>query len=640
MQALEVQIVRDDNEAKPYKYWNLDPKNKTTVMSECDVAAGYRYKARCRMRNFSPTTYSEWTRYTGNVYSQPKAPTNLKAKATSENDVLLEWTKVDNADGYEYQYTTNKDYFDTASQVTSGNVEGTRANLIDLETGNFTYFFRVRSTGEGGNSAWSKIVELTLGKEPAAPTTWSSTNTAVVGNPVKLYWVHNSEDGSSQTFAQIELNIDGKVTTITKKNEYTYEEDRDNTSEYEIDTSAYSAGATILWRVCTAGVLTTKFGDWSAQRSISVYAEPTLVLQVTKELDGGAFLELDSFPFYVEAIAGPETQWPTGYHLKVVANEAYETVDNLGNPVFVRAGDAVYSEYFDNNIIISGAADTSLYVKFTPGMINLENNVEYTLTCVVSMNTGLTKEVSTEFTVAWKDIEYVPNAEIGYDKETYTTIIRPYCTDIDENLIENVILSVYRREYDGAYTEIATGIQNNGYTFVTDPHPALDYARYRIVAMDESTGAIGYFDIPGHPVGEGAAIIQWSEDWTDFDSTSEEPLAERNWTGSLVRLPYNLDVSVNNNRDVSLVEYIGRKHPVSYHGTHLGEACSIKTEIPATDRETLYALRRLSNWTGDVYLRLPNGIGYWANLTLNYSENHCETTIPIAINATRVEGGM
>lgn len=640
LQALEVELVKDDD--KVYKRYNLDPKS-TTALHMAKVDAGARYKARCRMRNFSPTTYSEWTGYSSNVYSRPVAPTNLTAKAISENDVRLSWEKAPNVTGYEYQYATKKEYFDTApSEVKSGSVESTSnsADLVDLETGNFSYYFRVRSKGEGGESAWSNIKALTLGKAPAAPTTWSSTTTAVVGKPVNLYWVHNSEDGSSQTYAKIELNINGEVTTITQANTYEDEEDRDNTSVYTLDTSEYTDGATILWRVCTAGVLGSKYGDWSVQREIQVNAQPTIDLSVTANLEGDALFELTSLPFYVEAKAGPANQLPVGYHLKVVANEGYETVDRLGNPKIVSAGEAVYSKYFDGNFEVNGVSDTSLYVMMTAANIDLENNISYTLTCTVSMDSGLTAEDSMVFLVAWGDSVYIPNAEIGYDAETYSTIIRPHCSDIDGNLFDEVTLAVYRREYDGSFTELMTDIPNNGVTFITDPHPALDYARYRVVATDKTTGAISYADLAGYPIGEPGAIIQWNEDWSTFDAVEAEPLVTPNWTGSLLRLPYNIDISPTNAKDVSLVEYIGREHPVAYYGTQLGESVSLKTDIPATDLETLYALRRLMIWKGDVYVRLPNGIGHWASVSVQYNQNHNDMKIPVTIDITRVEGGV
>ena len=90
-------------------------------------------------------------------------------------------------------------------------------------------------------------------KKPAAPTTWSSTTTVIVGEELKLYWVHNAEDGSSQTFAELELIIDGITETRTIENS-TDEETKDKTSVYTIDTSDYIEGTTVQWRVRTAGM--------------------------------------------------------------------------------------------------------------------------------------------------------------------------------------------------------------------------------------------------------------------------------------------------------------------------------------------------------------------------------------------------
>ena len=92
--------------------------------------------------------------------------------------------------------------------------------------------------------------------------------------------------------------------------------------------------------------------------------------------------------------------------------------------------------------------------------------------------------------------------------------------------------------------------------------------------------------------------------------------------------------------DVSLIEYIGRKHPVSYYGTQRGETASWSAEIPKTDKETLYGLRRLANWDGDAYVREPSGTGYWANIKVSFSITHLEVTIPVSFDITRVEGGI
>jgi hypothetical protein len=47
--------------------------------------------------------------------------------------------------------------------------------------------------------------------------------------------VHNAEDGSSQTYAELELTIDGITETHTIQNTAS-EEEKDKTSSYTIDT--------------------------------------------------------------------------------------------------------------------------------------------------------------------------------------------------------------------------------------------------------------------------------------------------------------------------------------------------------------------------------------------------------------------
>lgn len=335
---------------------------------------------------------------------------------------------------------------------------------------------------------------------------------------------------------------------------------------------------------------------------------------------------------YVSALAGPNTQTPVGYYLTITANESYETVDQIGNTKIVNANDKVYSKFFD--------ISDPLLVELSAHNIDLENNISYTVSCLVSMNSGLTEESSKEFTVAWTDIEYEPNAEIGIDEDTLSAFIRPYCEDVEGNPIDDIMLSVYRREYDGRFVELATEIDNGNGTFITDPHPSLDYARYRIVAISKTNGAVSYCDLAGYPVGCKAVVIQWGEAWSNFDVSSEDELEQPPWSGSMLKLPYNIKVSDSSKPDVSLVEYIGRENPVAYYGTQRGETSNWSMVIDREDKETLYALRRLKIWMGDAYVREPSGSGYWANVQVSFNQSYDDLTIPITLNITRVEGGI
>ena len=254
------------------------------------------------------------------------------------------------------------------------------------------------------------------------------------------------------------------------------------------------------------------------------------------------------------------------------------------------------------------------------------------------MNSGLTAVANSNFGVSWAEINYEPNGVITIDKETLCAYIKPFCLDYDSVLVSNLALAVYRREFDGTFTMIAEELDNDGSVTVTDPHPSLDYARYRIVARNKNTSVNSYVDLPGLPILEHSIVIQWDEKWTQFDYSGEDEVVTPPWTGSMLKLPYNVDVSERFNMDTSLIGYIGRKSPVSYYGTQQGIGMSLSTEFPKEDKELLYTLRRLATWDGDVYIREPSGNGYNANVTVTMSTKHKATTIPVSIEVTRVEG--
>lgn len=757
--------VYKDGSIKFYESEKIAITTTKTASFSCNVDAGGEYQVRCMAYNGSDV--SEWSAFSDAKSTIPSAPKEITTiKATSKKSVYLEWEAVSTAKTYDIEYTTETKYFDGSDQTTTKTgIEFNHYELVGLESGD-EYFFRVRAVNEQGASAWSEVSSVTIGEKPSAPTTWSSTTAVIVGEPLTLYWVHNAVDGSSQKYAKLELTINGvKLQPSITINNVTDEDEKDKTSKVIVNTTtgiiswteddgehtfstgySFVEGVKIQWRVRTSGI-TNEYGEWSTQRTVDVYAPPTLILKVT-DIEGNDVSTLTSFPWYVYGLAGPNTQTPIGYHLSVKANESYVTTDQIGNERIVNKDEEIYSNFFD--------ITDSLLVEFTPGVIDLENGISYTVTCTVTMDSGLTTEAMDDFFVSWTDEKYNPNAIISYDSDTYVTHIRPYCEEytpawhkvsenskkftvltenIDEitledvytstyervlvafnasgsvvyycvvymdesgnpinpayyrvtvsngvytkttsklksstlttiltetgeevllgktadseaffycvvnvaNLVEGITLSVYRREFDGGFTEIMTGLSNTRQTFVTDPHPALDYARYRIVATVDATGAVSYYDVPGFPIQEKGVIIQWNEEWTEFDTDIDKELAQPPWTGSLIRIPYNIDISDNNSPDVALISYVGRKRPVSYYGTHLGEKSTWNVEIPKEDKDALYALRRLSLWMDDAYVREPSGSGYWASISVSFSQKHCDVKIPVTFDITRVEGGV
>ena len=657
----------------------------------CAVAPGNEYKVRCRAVK-SAQLHSEWSAFSSNVSTKPEKPEKiLEMRAVSDTAITLTWTEALTAESYDLEYSTNLDYLGMSNASTTiNNITAPRYTITGLSSGE-KYFVRVRAVNSQGTSDWTEASSIILGVVPSAPTTWSSSSTVTVGEDMKFYWMHNSKDGSKESKAELSYVVDNGSEVLK---EIVKVDTSDDVSYYWLPTLAYREGASIKWRVRTAGI-TGEYGPWSVTRTITIYAPPSLSLIISDDgLNTRSLRQITKYPFYIKAVAGPNSQIPIGYHFSIIAKDTYETMDEHGNVKMVIAGQEIYSNFLDVN-------ERLILLTMTPSDVNLENNIEYELLCTVTMNSGLTEEATAEFRVSLDDATYYPAAEILFDENTLSASIRPYCTytpylfyrvtfdastgiytrtntlidplegtSVDnalttqedlvfvgvnssgdtiyftvvssnrEYLVEDLTLSVYRKEYDGRFVTIAKDIPNLDNYYVTDPHPSLDLASYRVIATDTTNGSISYTDIPGYPVGIKSVIIQWDETWDNLEIMGDDQTDEVRWAGSMLKLPYNIDVSDSNEKDVSLIEYIGRSHPVSYYGTQLGVTSTWHMEIPKTDKNTLYGLRLLAIYTGDVYVREPSGSGYWANISVSYEQKHRELTIPITLTIKRVEGGM
>lgn len=529
----------------------------------------------------------------------------------------------------------------------------------------------ISSITGGKNSKWSDIVNFEYGTNPGFPTTWHSQSSVFPGDELKIYFVHNSADNSVLSSAKIKFyfsngeeyehtygnSVEGTIIKKIYKNNP--KNVNDNVYVIEIDTtnSKFSEGETLGYQVCTSGIYSSDgspaYGEYSPKKEIKIYTIPIFTMTLLDNEDNvlnddelsssiqnpedGSEYEivkvLESFPLKVKLeLTNMNNQNPVSYHLSIVADSdksGYETVDNIGNKKIVSKGSIIYSKYLDTNSI-------NILEEISANDVSLKDGERYAINCIAFLSSGLTTKVSKKFTVRWVTKTQTPFAEIAFYKDNLIAHIRPYTESSDEN----IMLTVFRREFDGSFVQIGTEIQNGGSDYVVDPHPALNYARYRIVAKSKTTGAIEYNDTPILSMGEYSIVLQWDETWSNFSATEGQVLSNSPWSGSMLKLPYNISISSSHSPDVSAVEYIGRKHPVSYYGTQTGETESWSVDIPKNDIETLYAIRRLSVWMGDVYVREPSGSGYWANVMVNYSQKSRDLVIPVTFKITRVEGGI
>lgn len=614
--------------------------NRATLKYQ--VREGHKYCVRARgiYKGFVGLTWSDWTSDVSAAPGKVEELEDIETLPVEEGEssyrVKLKWKKASNVDDpatdyYEIQYTQNPDYFNVSPadvQTAEAKDEGGRAiplQLIITLNEAKQWYFRVRGVNKGGQGeqkgAWSETKSASPGQKPDAPTTWTYTSSVKIGSPIIFNWTHNSLDGSKQTGVRINLIINGSpidpIDLTTKDKSYSYPTDDlpDNT--------------TILWTVQTKGNFSTAedagYSKESVQREVKVYEAPSVgvTLGITSDEDG-----LTGFPLPVTIEAGPVSQRLISADFAILSKSSYTDMDETGRWYHVGIGDPVYQRRVDD------PESNTIEFELTPGDVNFAPDAEYRATATVYMDSGLTATGEQEFSINFGDDVYDVRGIVEVDIPTLTATIEPRCVDEWGLLItEGATLGVYRQNSDGSFTEIESGIPiGTGYA-ATDPHPTLDYARYRVTATSLRTGQISYYDVSPEPVHINSIVMQWLDEWNYVEVDEIESSA------GMLMLPYNVDVSDTNSQDVELVEYIGRENPVSYYGTQKGYTSNWKCDIRKDDIDTLYKIRQLARYPGDVYVREPNGTGYWANVRVQYTINHNATTIPVSFSITKVEGG-
>lgn len=636
--------------------------------------------------------YSDWSEYSQLQFTAPGPVTISRTVARTVDGVFIGFKSVPSAESYECEYTLEKKNFDrNPSEVKSVTVEAEIAHsfIISGLESNKKWYFRVRAVNSVGNGPWTAIFDLTIGSKPEPPTTWVNIDSAVYESTIPLFWTHNCADMSEQTMAEIYVCTRDPDYVAPEEDEGAEPSDVDESiiadqyytvegsdSSYDLIAGEFlgedqrADGLIMEWKVRTMGA-TKEYGDWSVVRTIVLYSEPTVSVGIYPDLNwywdpfrliggdvrhsvgdatrfvrsddpAGPLWELvpiepkeivDAFPIVLQATAYPLTQPAVEFTVSIVSDSEYDTVDDLGNVRNVQPGDILY-------FTIIEATSNQIGLSISAGDVDLDNNRSYTIHVAANMASGLTAEAEYNFTVGWGVEEYSPDASISIDITNVSAAIRPFCLNEFGRETSDVLLSVYRRDYDGRFILIAENLDAGYRTSVIDPHPPLDSVRYRIVAKSKANGDISFYDMPPYNIGENAAIIQWDEEWFDYNIDDPDEMVGATWAGSIVRLPYNIDVTEEVSQDVELVNYAGRENPVSYYGTIKNESSNWSLVVPYDDRETIYALRRLSKYPGDVYIREPGGIGYWAKVTVTIASTHDSPACTVTIGVNRVEGGV
>ena len=178
-----------------------------TSFLDANLTANTTYSYRVRATNAGGDSGNSNVGSATTLPNPPAAPSTLTATALTQTTIRLDWVdNSSNENGFKVERSLNGSTFVLVTTTGANEITFTDSGL----TANTTYFYRVRGTNAGGDSAPSNLVSATtLPNPPSAPTALTG-QLQVLTNPyslqVNLAWTDTS---NNETGFKIERSTDG-----------------------------------------------------------------------------------------------------------------------------------------------------------------------------------------------------------------------------------------------------------------------------------------------------------------------------------------------------------------------------------------------------------------------------------------------
>ena len=560
----------------------------------------YRIKT-VNSRGTSPIAYdAEGTEAT---YNTPAAPSSVKAAFNTSGDVVLTLVNPEiTADTLQIQRSL--DSGSTWSDL----------DEVEEETPILTYTDETGPTGTGIQyrcrnarsemesnkySSWTVSNVVQVLAKPSAPTlTMPVENTPVVLDygTVRLSWVHNANDGTPQTAAQIQYYVDGTyIATITLGAVAYY--------DLTLNPQYFSANSVVTWKVRTKGSY-NEYSDYSEEGTFTVLTLPQIHFLLPLNDDVITNLPLDIASDYSDE---------SGL-LQQLTLEIIDSDDKV-----------VYTEDLDTGSGESGAYNYSIY-----GFL-FDNDTSYGLRLTALSSSGLSSVDEIGVAIEYESVRlqnsFFVDPEIDAETGRVNLFVSidesPVVVNPDPDAEEPVYVdspvdhaSLYR-VVNGKRKLLKDNVEEGDE--LTDMYAPLNVTyQYELVEV-ATTGEVALVNMD---------VTIPSEYWYIY------------WDENIARVKWNPQGSVALSRpEKQQIRYSGREYPVTYDSKAIEETYNYNGIIASDEIEQLGLLRRLIQDGGQGIWKSCDGQVYSADFTVDYSADYTKnsTTWDIGVAVTRID---
>jgi len=564
----------------------------TTQYSYTDTSCGVdnKYKYGLQVLGVGGTSYAKILDDT-EITMSPNAPQAVTINRNSSDYVVVNIinnsntaTNVcieNNIDGGGWNPVTEEDY--PCSQY-----------IDDEAAASDNIVYRVRNknsdlTGNDMYSAYKESNTLQSKSKPSPPDLISpanGSNITLTDGSVRLVWIHNSTDGSSQENATIAYKINnGSWVNVTE-----------TTNSYHVLSlaSGFSANDVVSWKVITKGAH-NQYSDESAVYTFNIVTKPQLTFT---EPDNGDVI--DTLPIVLEWNYNDLCGTLSTLSVDIVKDN--KTVKTYSVPV--------------------GSGVSGTYTYSLAGFL-FENDTIYGLRATAMSSNGLSATDNISITVQYEPVSLsgglLPlvksDSETGTAQITIARDISPNAQGVVPSPVSISECYLYRK-HDGERTLVASGLTDG--SFIEDKYAPINVEYEYELLMLTTNGQISIVTV---------AAFNPSSYWFVY------------WGNSIAKAIWNPEGSVKLSRpQKTSVRYSGRKYPVTYDQDAMEETFSFTTDID--DREELNNFRQMMRDGGTGIWKSGDGDVYDADFEFSYSSDYTERcrVWKCSLDVTRIDG--